>query len=183
MPPSIGQMWQDLDNKAVAETPGKCNFMSGYFSLGQCLLGEFNFPRLARMAGVKPFLSGPHADTGLDLGHRRNFGHYNPMFVRWMTRNFIPGAQDNDFRAATQAAYDKHLMALARGFWLAYGNWRKIPPVPIPCKQGAYNKMMIGELTYNSLNFGNTSIFSRSVFAGQRFQDIRPILMKMSARP
>ena len=78
---------------------------------------------LAR-APVAPFRSGPHIaslDTvRLDLSSPRNFGHYDPAFVRWLVAHAIP--DDGPARTLTQPVYDRRVRRLARIYWLTYAD-------------------------------------------------------------
>src|SRR5690606_20040689 len=68
-------------------------------------------------AGMRPFVSGPHLASAegvvLDLDAPRDFGRYDPAFVRWVVANGIPEAN-----AVTRSVYDRRLRRLARVYWL-----------------------------------------------------------------
>jgi len=77
---------------------------------------------IADRAPVAPFRSGPHMATSqavvLDLNAGREFGRYNPAFVRWVTDAAVP-----DNAAARQLVtpiYRDHVARPARLYWLAH---------------------------------------------------------------
>lgn len=72
-----------------------------------------SYEQIVAVSGIQPFVSGPHAQ-GLDLTSSRDFGHYDPAFVRFVTDHAIPAAEDATFRAATQGHYDHYVRPLAR---------------------------------------------------------------------
>src|SRR5438874_1674024 len=43
----------------------------------------FSWKRLLSLAPAFPFLSGPHTNGKLELQSKKQFGHYDPQFVRW----------------------------------------------------------------------------------------------------
>lgn len=81
---------------------------------------------LVAEAGVAPFTSGPHAATAtavqFDLTDERDFGRYDPAFVRWVVANGIPDAEDAAVRALTQPVYDRRLRRLVRLYWLTHAD-------------------------------------------------------------
>ena len=81
---------------------------------------------VVQRAGATPFLAGPHRATAetfaLDLTSDRDFGHYNPAFVRWIAANGIVGEGRPTVQALTQPLYDRHLRRLARIYWLTYAD-------------------------------------------------------------
>jgi len=72
---------------------------------------------LVALAPAKPFARGPHGDA-LVLDGARDFGRYDPAFVRWATRALIPAATDPSLRSRTQALYERQVQALARRAFL-----------------------------------------------------------------
>lgn len=85
------------------------------------------YAELAKVAGVSPFVSGPHTDSRLALTDKTLFGHYNPAFVRWATDHLVPGTTDDEWRQRTQDLYDQKVRPLARTFMLV---WRDIQRRP-----------------------------------------------------
>jgi len=86
------------------------------------LRGYLRLVSLAKMeaiSGQRVFLSGPHGIDGIRMG-TKDFGHYNPEFVRWITNQAIPGVDDTVFRDKTRRLYAEHLQGLARGFYRTY---------------------------------------------------------------
>jgi hypothetical protein len=72
---------------------------------------------LVALAPAKPFAAGPHTDA-LVLDAARDFGRYDPAFVRWATRALIPASTDPSLRSRTQALYERQLRPLARRAFL-----------------------------------------------------------------
>jgi hypothetical protein len=65
------------------------------------------------------FRAGPHAKDGaLELHSERDFGRYDPAFVRWANEHLIPAASDDTLRAATQGIYDAQVKSLAHAYHL-----------------------------------------------------------------
>lgn len=75
---------------------------------------------LVAAAPVMPFASGPHVATSrgvsLNLTDPREFGAYDPAFVRWVAAVGIP--EGRAARALVQPIYDRHVVRLARIYWL-----------------------------------------------------------------
>ncbi len=72
-------------------------------------------------APVAPFRSGPHTATAggldLDLSDARDFGRYDPAFVRWAWAAAVP--ERATARALVAPACRRHAARLARIYWLA----------------------------------------------------------------
>ena len=91
-------------------------------------------------AGVRPFQSGPHLATAeavaFDLDAPRDFGRYNPAFVRWVLRHGVPG-EDTAALKVAGPIYERRLSRLARVYWLALrdlegaGFPERTPPGPL----------------------------------------------------
>ena len=77
-----------------------------------------NLDKVRFLAPFKIFESGPHESKF--NWQSKQFGHYNPEFIRWASDNLIPGAEDPVFRAATQSIYDVHLKTLAHAYCRSY---------------------------------------------------------------
>lgn len=75
-----------------------------------------SWTELVARAPTAPFTSGPHASTGLNLDHPRDFGHYDPAFVRWLGGFAIP--EDPATVSALRPTYDAYVRPLARTSWL-----------------------------------------------------------------
>lgn len=79
---------------------------------------------LAGRAPVAPFRQGPHAVSDravrLDLTAENTFGHYDPVFVRWLVEAGVPDGQTA--RTLAQPVYDRHLARLARVYWLTHAD-------------------------------------------------------------
>jgi len=80
-----------------------------------------------RLAPVSPFRSGPHRRGKLDLNSKKDFGRYDPKFVRWATVALVPAADDPRLRADTQGIYDRNARELARTY---HRVWRTISSEP-----------------------------------------------------
>jgi hypothetical protein len=83
-------------------------------------LTVFSWKTFLPLAPVQPFLSGPHKAGKLNL-KSRDFGRYNPEFVRWAAKALNPAALDPALREQTQSVYDSQVRSLAR---LYYRVWR-----------------------------------------------------------
>ncbi len=79
----------------------------------------FTWRQLTALA-PPPFRSGPHSDAGLDLNAEKDFGHYNPDFVRWASKALIPAAEDRALKEKTQRLYDAQVRSLARLYFLVW---------------------------------------------------------------
>ncbi len=90
-------------------------------------LTVFSWKTFLALAPVPPFRSGAHADGRLDLKNAKQFGHYDPAFVRWAATALIPAAADPRLKAQTQAVYDKQMKTLARVY---YQVWRVLQGDP-----------------------------------------------------
>lgn len=107
-------VWSALDR-----TSNTCEDLFDYWPTGGIrifgchVFSLTSFEQVVGVAGLSPFLSGPHTQ-GLDLTSSTDFGHYNPAFVRFLADHAIPAADDPAFRAATQAHYDTYVRPLAR---------------------------------------------------------------------
>ncbi len=77
---------------------------------------------LAAQFPTSPFRSGPHqvnaTAVDLDFYAGGEFGHYDPAFVRWVTRAAVPG-ESAVVRSLIQPIYDRHVSRIARIYWLA----------------------------------------------------------------
>ena len=67
---------------------------------------------------VSPWLKGPHQGTKLNFQAERDFGRYNPAFVRWATTALIPAATDPALRDQTRPVYDRQFKRQARLYFL-----------------------------------------------------------------
>lgn len=76
------------------------------------------------------------------------FGHYNPKFVRWLTDNAIPGAQDEAFRKETQVIYDKYFKETARIYAESYQKAQKNRPC-FEEQKASYAKHLSRERIYD----------------------------------
>jgi|GEM_PF-1233048 len=73
---------------------------------------------LLAAAPASPFVKGPHKGARLNLQAERDFGRYDPAFVRWATRALIPASSDGALRERTQGVYDRQFQKLARVYFL-----------------------------------------------------------------
>lgn len=71
------------------------------------------------LAPAAPFRKGPHKGGKLKL-HSRDFGFYDPAFVKWATQALVPAVDDPAFRAETQGIYDAQVRALARVYFRVF---------------------------------------------------------------
>jgi len=90
-------------------------------------LTVFSWKAFLSLSPVKPFRSGPHKGGKLDLRNAKDFGRYDPAFVKWAVTALVPGAQDAKLRAETQPVYDRSMRTLARTY---YGVWRVLSESP-----------------------------------------------------
>jgi hypothetical protein len=108
-----------------------------------------------------PFLKGPHKGTTLDLQAARDFGRYDPAFVRWATRALVPAAKDGALRKRTQGVYDRQFQRLARVYFLVEKALSSSPPWVererqrylslMDAKGGAWNELEITEPYHDTL--------------------------------
>lgn len=85
-----------------------------------CHLGYFiSYQKFIELMGVKPFLKGPHDSNQLDL-FSNDFGHYNPEFVKKLSRVMIPALKDKKFRNKTRNIYKEFISPLARVHYVTY---------------------------------------------------------------
>lgn len=124
-------VWAGLDEtarEAEGQGPEWCDeaFGTWFTSFGvrglACLAGHVQpLSGLAGRAPVAPFVRGPHEVSAdavrLSLRAPRDFGHYDPAFVRWLAGAAVPRAPEAV--ALTQPAYHRHVQRLARVYWLA----------------------------------------------------------------
>lgn len=75
---------------------------------------------LEALSGEPIFTSGPHAGDTLKVSDLRDFGRYNPAFVRWFSQRILPDSDDTAFIASTQALYDEFAKYMVRSFYLTY---------------------------------------------------------------
>lgn len=75
--------------------------------------GVFSWSTFKKLA-PSPFRKGPHTSALLDLHNERQFGFYDPKFVQFAVDHFVPAADDDALRAATQGTYDLQVRNLAR---------------------------------------------------------------------
>lgn len=68
--------------------------------------------------GGPHFLDGPGLDLGLYAA--RDFGRYNPEFVRWAVANAVPRSPAGV--ALARPVYERHVRRLARVYWLSYAS-------------------------------------------------------------
>ncbi|MBI1949642.1 MAG: hypothetical protein HYS27_28405 [Deltaproteobacteria bacterium] len=80
-------------------------------------LTVFSWKTFLALTPTAPFRAGPHKSGKLKLDSERDFGRYDPRFVRWAVETLIPAAGDAALRAETQAAYDVAVRTLARTYW------------------------------------------------------------------
>lgn len=98
---------------------GQFEYKPGGARVNYCYLEPIlDFARFRKKVGMTIFSSGPHGST-LNLDAERDFGRYNPAFVRWVIDHAIPGAGDRALAAATQSAYDARMRVAARAFYTA----------------------------------------------------------------
>jgi hypothetical protein len=118
----IKETWQNLE-KFFANHDAPCSEeittlpekgLRGFYCHLQRTL---NYSQLPKLAKLPIFTQGPHSDSQLNLTAKDNFGHYDKNFVLWLKDNFIPAAQDPDFRKLTQPLYEQYIKKLARTFY------------------------------------------------------------------
>lgn len=85
-----------------------------------------SYEKVRSSLSIPIFLSGPHGQN-LKLDSDSSFGHYNPEFVELLVENGIPGAEDEDFRKATQFIYDRYVASLARTMYVTYKKFQQNP--------------------------------------------------------
>lgn len=121
-PSPIADAWKKLPKKGSACAESDLDFdygtdggMRNFYCRARQVLPWATFKKLA----PEPFRKGPHKPGGiLDLHAERDFGYYDPAFVRWATDHLVPAADDETLRAATQKIYDAQAKNLARVYHL-----------------------------------------------------------------
>jgi hypothetical protein len=83
-------------------------------------LTALSYEALVKVSGTTPFVRGPHSSTRLSLNDPRDFGRYNPAFVRRLVDSAIPAADDAALRAETQPLYDTYVRQLARVYFVVH---------------------------------------------------------------
>jgi hypothetical protein len=125
--PSIEDAWRRLPLKGSACAEADLGFdyeLEGGMRNFYCrALQVMPWSRFIELAGVAPFLSGPHQGGALNLNSETAFGHYDPAFVKWAGVALLPAANNDGLRRATQATYDKQVRSLARAY---YRVWRVV---------------------------------------------------------
>lgn len=102
---SAVELWTRLPESRNACPEVYDYFPGGGMRIFWCHVSEaVPFMKLAELAGVKVFVSGPHADR-LVLDSATSFGHYNPAFVKWLADHAVPS--DAAAKAAIQPVYDR----------------------------------------------------------------------------
>lgn len=110
-----------------------------------CHVGEQGrLDELADAAGMPVFRAGPHEGGFLDLDNDRDFGRYNPDFVRWLSEAALPAADDEAFRRRTQPIWDRFVAPLARVHLATYRKWEREPEL-LRSERERYEAMLNGE--------------------------------------
>jgi hypothetical protein len=71
-----------------------------------------------KLAPTAPFRKGPHKGGRLNLDAERDFGRYDPAFVKWATTSLVPAATDPLLRQETQGLYNQQVRELAHVYFL-----------------------------------------------------------------
>ncbi len=123
-------VWSGLDH-AVASVDGRAPDLCGepygtwFVDFGvrgiACAAGQVvPAPALVARAPAAPFRHGPHlvsrSNVRLELDAPRDFGHYDPAFVRWLAGAAVP--RSSAAVALTRPVYERRVARLARVYWL-----------------------------------------------------------------
>jgi hypothetical protein len=81
-------------------------------------LTVYSWKAFVAAAPVAPFRKGPHKGTRLNFKAERDFGRYDPRFVKWAVDTLVPAATDPALRARTQDIYNEQVRELARVYFL-----------------------------------------------------------------
>ncbi len=113
--------WTDLERtgeKATVDYADCQTYLESGFRYLYCRVkGVVSFEKAQSIAGLKIFLPGGPHDKKLDL-HAKQFGHYNPEFLKWLNDYIIPqGMDDSRFNLVTQAVYKTHIGPVARALY------------------------------------------------------------------
>jgi len=128
VPPQILALWRTLPD--LAKTTPRAEYaklhtwlpdrgLRGLYAKAQFAL---NLAQLETLSGKKIYRAGPHKAGKLQLKAKGDFGHYNPAFVRWLTRHGVPGQHHAKHRKELQPVYDQFLRRTARGYFVAHQN-------------------------------------------------------------
>jgi hypothetical protein len=120
LPQASGQRCGDDLSFDYGESGGMRNFFCRALSV-------ISWKTFLSLAPVKPFSSGPHKDGKLDLNNRKDFGRYDPAFVKWAVTALVPAATDPALLEETQPLYDRSVSTLARTY---HGVWRALSADP-----------------------------------------------------
>jgi hypothetical protein len=106
----LATAWMNLPTKGSACSDNDLGFdygveggMRSFYCRAQMVMPWMTFRALAPAI----FRAGPHPTSGgLELGSKRDFGRYDPAFVRWANEHLIPAATDDTLRRITQDTYN-----------------------------------------------------------------------------
>lgn len=131
----------------LPQTQHQCPGVPDYFPNGgmrnfYCHAKELlSYQQLLELIALKPFVSGPHNDGGLDLNNKTRFGHYNPEFVRRLSEILLPAADDSAFREQTQEIFDAYVRELARTYYMVHVHLFSDPNF-VEAEKALYLKLM-----------------------------------------
>ncbi len=111
----IRRAWRGLVASSNGCSRGYDYFPNGGMRSFWCHLKTLvSYETVQKLSGKPVFTAGPHNRRRLDLNSDREFGRYNPDFLRWALQVAIPAIDDPKFRRATQPVYDRTMRDLAR---------------------------------------------------------------------
>ena len=111
------------------------------------MLTFVSYAQLMKLFGKKIFVSGPHNDGELDLHNSKSFGHYNPLFVKWLRTNIRFLISRDNFRKSTEVLFHKYVNRLVAIYYASYHILRQNPNV---CNQ--LSKNYLDRIASESLN-------------------------------
>lgn len=120
LPQASGQRCGDDLTFDYGESGGMRNFFCRTLSV-------ISWKTFLSLAPVKPFRSGPHKSGKLDLQNAKDFGRYDPEFVKWAATALVPASGDAALREETQPIYDRSVRPLARTY---HQVWRALSAHP-----------------------------------------------------
>lgn len=85
----------------------------------QCIENTLGIKALEQMLGEKVFLKGPHKD-GINLEAQKEFGHYNPSFLKKAESFLKKAKKDKELNDKIQYIYNLQLKSTLRLYYLAY---------------------------------------------------------------
>jgi len=124
-------MWNNL-TKTTQSTSSECSDVFNYYPNGglrsfYCVFSTtWSIPNIEELAGINIFLNDVHGKNNLNFSSS-SFGHYNPEFLRWFRKEFLPANVNENFKIKTQSLYNKYLQEKARTYFVVNNALKQKP--------------------------------------------------------